>query len=472
MYNLHIGNYAPTGGAFYCSSGMLTIANNIIAYNSSMLYKLDGTVSVICNDIYENCDDYQGNSQSSSQISGNISVDPQMTSWFTGDIHIQPSSPCVDSGNPNYVVIGTTDIDGQTRVMDGNNDSISTADIGADEVADSVIEQITLTPATSSNIPPSSFVTLTVNVSNRYSHQPLSGYRVDFTVSAGSIASISPDGYLSTPALSGWGTTDTSGNVTITVLTPSTTQAVMVTSSTSTCDKVIMAEATINRLPVRVGFLFNLCNVNSKVAPCICEYLNLIENEYKDIIHERISDISSGIDSSFNVIFIALPNRVVTTSELNALNSFVQSGRNKRIVLVGEYSSSFAADNTKLNTVASTLGMDTCFYTGSRVYDDQFDRNRLCSINSAHYLTSGVTYLWDAASDTFVTGWEAYAHPIAYLNSNSMWPWILEEDTTSAGSRIAMHDTCIMLSQYNCFYDFNHNGNDRFIHNLCTIFPQ
>ena len=48
--------------------------------------------------------------------------------WVEGDYHLLPHSPCINAGDPNYVVsVEETDIDGQPRVFDGR------IDMGADE---------------------------------------------------------------------------------------------------------------------------------------------------------------------------------------------------------------------------------------------------------------------------------------------------------------------------------------------------
>jgi ELWxxDGT repeat protein len=65
-------------------------------------------------------------------VNGNISVDPKFVSSSNTDYHLQPGSPLIDAG-----VSGTsapaTDIDGQSRVFDGDANGTSTIDIGFDE---------------------------------------------------------------------------------------------------------------------------------------------------------------------------------------------------------------------------------------------------------------------------------------------------------------------------------------------------
>jgi len=59
---------------------------------------------------------------------GNIGADPEFTYPATGDYHLLPGSPCINTGDPDYVPApAETDIDGNPRVMDGR------IDMGADE---------------------------------------------------------------------------------------------------------------------------------------------------------------------------------------------------------------------------------------------------------------------------------------------------------------------------------------------------
>ena len=60
--------------------------------------------------------------------SSNIDLDPLFLDPANGDYHLDAASPCIDSGDPNFVATpGELDIDGQARVLS------TTVDRGADE---------------------------------------------------------------------------------------------------------------------------------------------------------------------------------------------------------------------------------------------------------------------------------------------------------------------------------------------------
>ena len=68
----------------------------------------------------------------------------------TGDYHLQPISPCIDTGDNSAADLPATDIDGLPRIIDGDNNSSATVDMGADEQSDGV-ELILRAIALSSN---------------------------------------------------------------------------------------------------------------------------------------------------------------------------------------------------------------------------------------------------------------------------------------------------------------------------------
>ncbi|MGB9620413.1 MAG: hypothetical protein ACPL7K_08380, partial [Armatimonadota bacterium] len=174
---------------------------------------------------------------------------------------------------------------------------------------------------------------------------------------------------------------------------------------------------------------------------------------------------------SYDTIFVVMPRRSLNSSELSALTSFVQSGRHKRVVLVGEYGQSYATYNARLNEVAVALSINSRFSTAYSGYDGGVNRDRLCPVEANHYLMAGVASLWCAATDEF-SGWQGNARPLTYIYSAQTKPWVVEEDTLSGGSIVAVHDSNIGDTGYNDSYDTVPAKNFKFLHNVCTIYPQ
>ncbi|HET6452936.1 MAG TPA: hypothetical protein VFI02_00905, partial [Armatimonadota bacterium] len=148
---------------------------------------------------------------------------------------------------------------------------------------------------------------------------------------------------------------------------------------------------------------------------------------------------------SYNVLFVALPEPDFTSTEIDAIQSFVNQGFNKRLVLVGEYGryptgidtylDGYSAYNNRLNGLASSLDETTRFHSdestqtayNSGIALDYTNHYVDCPVRS-HYLTNGVGGLWDAATSAFTT----YVHPIAAMREGeSAYPgkfWVVEED--------------------------------------------
>ena len=121
------------GGALYLrsTSGTLTVANNILAYNSSGVSNGGSVVPTLTRNCVYNPGgpDYSGIAPGTSDIS----ADPRIEALGYGLWHIQPDSACVDAGDNSVVQTGAVDIDGDPRALDGNGDGHAVVDIGADE---------------------------------------------------------------------------------------------------------------------------------------------------------------------------------------------------------------------------------------------------------------------------------------------------------------------------------------------------
>jgi hypothetical protein len=121
------------------------IFNNLIANNSIGISSNDPYLSdlIAFNNIWNNttnCADTGGNILGQN---GNVSIDPLFVGGDTFDYHLKPDSPCIDTGNPNYIVEpDDTDLDGDPRVMGGR------IDIGAYEYSPPIQADVKIVPRT------------------------------------------------------------------------------------------------------------------------------------------------------------------------------------------------------------------------------------------------------------------------------------------------------------------------------------
>jgi len=121
------GNVATNGNAVACDHGPsnIEITNCIIWDGTSEVWNNDGsTITISYSDIQGGW--FNG--------MGNIDADPCFVNPDSNDYHLRPGSPCIDAGDPNYVAgPNETDLDGNPRIVDGNNDGNSVVDMGAYE---------------------------------------------------------------------------------------------------------------------------------------------------------------------------------------------------------------------------------------------------------------------------------------------------------------------------------------------------
>lgn len=125
--NTIAGNGAGAyGGGIQCSSSS-TVVNNIVAFNSTGVYRSSGTPTLRNNDVYGNAGYNYSAMTDPTGTDGNISVDPILAGLEYGNVHIHPDSPCREAGDDSAVGPEWVDMDGQSRIQGTH------VDIGADE---------------------------------------------------------------------------------------------------------------------------------------------------------------------------------------------------------------------------------------------------------------------------------------------------------------------------------------------------
>ena len=136
-FTIKNGN-ADYGGAIYCNPNSSPTLNNCILWSNSAsssgneVYAGSGctvTLNYCCVDS-TGC----GGSGTIDDSNNCIHDDPQFVDAANGDFHLKGTSPCIDAGDNSLVPSGVDkDLDGNQRIVDGNNDGTATVDIGAYE---------------------------------------------------------------------------------------------------------------------------------------------------------------------------------------------------------------------------------------------------------------------------------------------------------------------------------------------------
>jgi len=152
------GNSAPIGAAVYCGNTNSQMINCTMTGNTATssgvigISSMAGVVPTIINCILwddPNIFHFTGFPEpidisycalNSTEIEGAtifnsnpLFVNVSGTFPLEWDLHLQPTSPYIDIGNNSAVGMPSTDIEGNPRIFDGNNDGTATVDLGADE---------------------------------------------------------------------------------------------------------------------------------------------------------------------------------------------------------------------------------------------------------------------------------------------------------------------------------------------------
>ena len=118
------GNSSAYGGAIFNESSSPVITNCILwgdKSKSEIFNYSDSTPKVRYSNIY-----------GGKSGTGNIDADPVFVNPADGDLHLQATSPCIDSGFKIAEIL-PIDINGKPRIADGDGDCIDKIDIGAHE---------------------------------------------------------------------------------------------------------------------------------------------------------------------------------------------------------------------------------------------------------------------------------------------------------------------------------------------------
>ncbi|MBC8358572.1 MAG: tandem-95 repeat protein, partial [Candidatus Aminicenantes bacterium] len=137
------------GGGIFCESSSPHITNNIItgnigtgSYQVGGIFCWNSYAIVTYNDVWNDpyLDYYFNLGNEPVEADNNISEDPLFVAPNSGNYHLQLGSPCIDAGNNGALQIQVdppifvdTDYDGEPRIVDGNDDTIETVDMGAYE---------------------------------------------------------------------------------------------------------------------------------------------------------------------------------------------------------------------------------------------------------------------------------------------------------------------------------------------------
>ena len=126
-----------SGGGIFNIGGITNASNCILWANTASdgpqacNYFQNSTMAIQYSDIQNR--DSGGVSGPVNKTIHTIDSDPSFVSPDAGDFRLRNTSPCIDKGDNYAAWIQATDIDGNNRIIDGDNNATATADMGAYE---------------------------------------------------------------------------------------------------------------------------------------------------------------------------------------------------------------------------------------------------------------------------------------------------------------------------------------------------
>jgi hypothetical protein len=147
--NFGAGDYSQAGGVLIkldgrYATGLVNVYNNIFWGNSGTNkgYELSVTKSYpfgpdSVSNVFNNAIDQEDTSftgrNTTTNSGGNLNIDPLFANPTNGNYRLNSASPLIDAGSDSAPSLPAIDLDGKSRITDGDNHGTAHVDIGAYE---------------------------------------------------------------------------------------------------------------------------------------------------------------------------------------------------------------------------------------------------------------------------------------------------------------------------------------------------